>query len=296
MQSLPSPFYRGKVRDLYPVDDSTMVMVAADRVSAFDVVFNETIKGKGILLTEISNAWFYALAKSGFLQSRSLDAHLIETEIEKFPAPYNAHEELSGRAIYVRKVKRIDFECVVRGYLAGSAWKEYAATQSVCGMALPAGLKQASLLPEPIFTPATKAPDGEHDQNVSLEFMKSKIGAELTDRLATLSIDIFRFASELLQKEGILLCDTKFEFGLDGDRVVLIDEVLTPDSSRMWSENDYREGETPPGFDKQHIRDYVESIGWDKTPPAPPLPDDVCAKTVELYSEIHRRIFKVLHF
>ncbi|MDH5654719.1 MAG: phosphoribosylaminoimidazolesuccinocarboxamide synthase [Spirochaetia bacterium] len=293
----PDPFYKGKVRDLYPVSDTSMIIVASDRISAFDVVFPDIVPDKGKILNRVSLLWFEALRKSGFEQKHGLRDHILESEISKFPDPFTNYEPFEGRSILVQKTNRIDFECVVRGYLAGSGYKEYLKTGEICGHKLPKGLKNSDRLPEPIFTPATKAPDGEHDENVSIDYMRSRIGDTLTEKLEKLSIEIFQFASELLEPEGIILCDTKFEFGLDDDgAIVLIDEILTPDSSRYWNQAYYKPGENQTGYDKQFIRDYVESLGWDKKPPAPSLPEDVIQKTIQLYGEIQEKIQKALHF
>jgi phosphoribosylaminoimidazole-succinocarboxamide synthase len=292
---IPDPFYRGKVRDLYPVDETSMIIVASDRISAFDVVFAEPVPGKGRILTHVSSNWFSALRRSGFEERHKIFDHIIETDIRKFPEPYRNHEPFRGRAVHVKRTKRIDFECVVRGYLAGSGFKEYVKTGEVCGHTLPKGLQMASRLPAPIFTPATKAPEGEHDENISVSQMASVLGTELTERLERISIDIFKFAEALLEIEGILLCDTKFEFGMIGDDLYLIDEVLTPDSSRYWERKTWRPGINPPGYDKQYIRDYVEGLGWNKTPPPPQLPSEVIHKTIDLYEEIETKITRILH-
>ena len=287
---IPEPFYRGKVRDLYSVDDASMIIVASDRISAFDVVFRETVPGKGRILNSISTRWFFALRGSGLMQQLGFSDQLLADDVSKFPEPFRNHETFRDRAIHVRRTNRIDFECVVRGYLAGSGWKDYQRTGAVCGHKLPAGLRQAERLPEPIFTPATKAQIGDHDENVSVETMRAAIGIELTDRLERISIAIYQYARERMAARGILLCDTKFEFGLSGDGIVLIDEALTPDSSRYWDAETYAIGANPPGFDKQYIRDYLEELGWNKQPPPPALPADVIARTVDLYTEIERRI------
>ncbi len=301
-EPIPSPFYRGKVRDLYDAGDA-MILVASDRVSAFDVVFDEPVTGKGQILTDVSTRWFRHFRSGSTLslsddrpleQILDFDDHLISERIEDFPAPFTNYEPFRGRAVLVRKTKRVDFECVVRGYLAGSGWKDYQKTGSICGHALPPGMLDGQRLPEPIFTPATKEDTGKHDENVTVDFMRNQIGSELTDRLEQISIALFREASVRLAQVGILLCDTKFEFGLLEDRIVLIDEVLTPDSSRFWDESGYRPGKTAPGFDKQYIRDYLEGLDWDKRPPAPPLPDSVIEKTITLYREIERRIQKII--
>ena len=291
--SLPEPFYRGKVRDLFDAPDDTMIIVATDRVSAFDVVFPDPIPNKGAMLTRISNLWFDAMAASGFMREHDFRSHLVATNVDEFPAGMR-HEAWRDRAVHVRRVERIDFECVVRGYLAGSGWKDYQKTGMVCGHALPAGLEQAAALPRPIFTPATKAARGDHDENVTVEHMRRAVGPELTERLERISIAIYEFAAERMREAGIILCDTKFEFGRIGDTIYLIDEALTPDSSRYWDAETYRTGISPPGYDKQFIRDYLETGDWNKQPPPPPLPEEVLAKTAGLYQTIEERIARVL--
>lgn len=292
--NLPEPFYKGKVRNLYAVDDQTMLIVATDRVSAFDVVFPDPVPEKGITLNTISTMWFDSIRTSGLQEELNFRDHMISTDISEYPEPYKNNPDLKGRSMLVKRTNRVDFECVVRGYLAGSGWKEYVSTGAVCGHQLPDGLKQASRLPEPIFTPATKAPDGEHDENVSVEKMKEKVGIDLTRRLERISIELYKHAADIMSRAGIILCDTKFEFGVDGDEIYLIDEALTPDSSRYWDAAKYKVGTNPPGYDKQYIRDYSESLGWDKKPPAPSLPSEVIQNTRELYDEISRRIESVL--
>lgn len=296
MPELPEPFYRGKVRDLYAVDAERMIITASDRISAFDVVFGEVIPGKGRILNSISTAWFRALRGSGLMERLGFGDQLLATDAAEFPAPFRAHPELVDRSVLVRRTQRIDFECVVRGYLAGSGWKDYRKTGAVCGHALPAGLRQAEQLPQPIFTPATKAEPGNHDENVSVETMRAAIGAELTDKLERISIAIYEFARDRMAAQGILLCDTKFEFGLLGpeNEIILIDEALTPDSSRYWNADSYAVGGSPPGFDKQYIRDYLETLDWNKQPPAPALPAEVIQQTIALYSEIEERIGRAL--
>ncbi|MEQ9365115.1 MAG: phosphoribosylaminoimidazolesuccinocarboxamide synthase [Leptospirales bacterium] len=294
-QNIPEPFYRGKVRDLYAVDGGeSMIIVASDRISAFDVVFAEPIPGKGKILNSISTAWFRALRNSGLMQKLGFSDQLLADEVADFPEPFRNHDAFRGRAVQVRRTRRIDFECVVRGYLAGSGWKDYQTSGAICGHSLPAGLRQAERLPRPIFTPATKAELGDHDENVSVETMRAAIGKELTDRLEKISIAIYEYARDLMAPGGILLCDTKFEFGLIGDEIVLIDEALTPDSSRYWNADTYEVGGSPAGFDKQYIRDYLETLQWNKQPPAPTLPADVIERTIGLYSEIERRIKRAL--
>lgn len=280
------PVYRGKVRDIYDVDGK-MALVASDRVSAFDVVFNEGVPGRGVILTQISNHWFEILKPV-------VANHLIETEIEKMPSPVKDHPaELGGRTVLVKKCERIDFECIVRGYLMGSGHKEYQKTGEICGVKLPEGLKMGSRLPEPIFTPSTKADEG-HDINVSYEVMEEALGSELSSKLRDLSIKIFQFASEKLYKNGIILADTKFEFGFYDGEITLIDEVLTPDSSRYWKLDEYEkamaDGTPLPSMDKQILRDYLETLDWNKQPPPPQIPQEIIDKTLQKYQEIERII------
>lgn len=292
MSVLPEVSYRGKVRDLYQVDAGRLIICASDRVSAFDVVFPDLIPGKGILLNRISTRWFHCLRASDLLAELDIEDQLISDDPDQFPEPFTAHPALVDRSVLVRRTRRIDYECVVRGYLAGSGWKDYQRSGQVCGIDLPAGLQEAERLPEPIFTPATKAALGDHDENVSFAHMQSALGAELAERLRAASLAIYQFAADRMRRAGILLCDTKFEFGLLDERIVLIDEALTPDSSRYWNAGDYTPGSTPPGYDKQYIRDFAASSGWDKNPPAPHLPAHVIEKTLQLYEEIEQKILQ----
>jgi phosphoribosylaminoimidazole-succinocarboxamide synthase len=279
--SLPFPIHRrGKVRDVYDLGES-LLLVATDRISAFDVVLSPGIPDKGIVLTQISNFWF-----SRFADVRN---HLVETDFDRFPAELRAHEELRGRSVIARKCEVVPVECVARGYLAGSGWKEYRAGRAVCGVPLPDGLDQASRLPEPIFTPATKADEG-HDENISFERMRDLVGTELSEKLRDLTLSIYSLAAAWARERGIIIADTKFEFGLADGAIVWIDEVLTPDSSRFWPESEYRTGTSPASFDKQFVRDWLESTGWDKTPPAPELPDEVVAGTRARYVEAYERL------
>jgi len=282
------PDYRGKVRDIYDLGD-TLVLTASDRLSAFDVVFDQGIPERGKILTRISNHWFKVF--------HEIKNHIIETNVEKFPPPFsNYKEELGERSVWVKKAQRIDFECVVRGYLLGSGYKEYTETGSVCGVKLPDGLKKSEKLPSPIFTPATKVDKG-HDENVSFEYMKEKIGAELAEKLRDLSINIYTKGYKKLLEQGILLADTKLEFGLLDDEIILIDEILTPDSSRFFKADEYEkcaaEGVNPPSLDKQIVRDYLETLDWNKQPPAPKLPQEIINKTKEKYLEIEKIVLCV---
>ncbi len=287
MNHLPKPSYRGKVRDIYYLED-TMIIVVSDRISAFDIVFEQNIPDKGRILTSISNHWFSLI--------HQVKNHLLETDISKFPPPFCYHEELAYRSVWVKRAKRIDFECVVRGYLLGSAFKEYQKTGKICGIELPPSLKEAQKLPEPIFTPAAKIDKG-NDQNVTHSQMVNSIGKELTQRLEELSLQIYSWAASKLAEKGILLLDTKFEFGLLEDEIILIDEVLTPDSSRFSKKTEYQKyfdaNVPPPYMDKQVVRDHLNEIKWNKKPPAPVLPQDVLDKTNEKYVEIEKTILQI---
>lgn len=277
------PFFaKGKVRDIYDLGDR-LLLVASDRISAFDVVMNEPIPGKGIVLTTLSAYWFEATA--GLLPS-----HYISIDPEDFPRELKPFSDrLFGRAMLVKRAQRIDIECVVRGYLSGSAWNEYRGTGTVAGVRLPEGLVESEKLAQPIFTPATKSDSG-HDINISIEEMKRLVGADLTETLVRKSIDLYSFAEERARSRGIILADTKFEFGIRDGEVILIDEVCTPDSSRFWPADSYAPGGPQPSFDKQYLRDYLLSVGWAKEPPPPPLPAEVVAKTAEKYREAFVRI------
>jgi phosphoribosylaminoimidazole-succinocarboxamide synthase len=271
---------RGKVRDIYEVGDALLI-VATDRLSAFDVVLPTPIPEKGRILTQLSLFWFEQL---GDLVPHHV---LSSSEFPKELAPYR--DVLNGRAMLARRTEPIAIECVVRGYLAGSGWKEYQNTQSICGITLPAGLQESDRLPEPIFTPATKASSG-HDENISFEEAAARVGQQLAERLRGVSLEIYRRAAAYAAPRGILLADTKFEFGLDGGELIWIDEALTPDSSRFWPADQYAPGRAQPSFDKQYVRDYLEQIGWSKQPPAPELPPDVVAATRTKYREAYERL------
>ena len=275
----------GKVRDIYAADDGHLLLVASDRVSTFDVVHPTPIPDKGRVLTGVSAFWFDHLADV-------VGNHLVSTDVADFGEAAQSHrDELAGRTMLVDELQIVPFECVVRGYLVGSGWKEYQAGGTVCGIELPDGLVEADQLPEPIFTPATKAEQGEHDENVSFEVMASRAGRDLAERLREISLELYRRGATVAADRGIILADTQFEFGLDADgEIVLADEVMTPDSSRYWPADRWRPGATPPSFDKQFVRDYATSTGWDKAPPAPELPDDVVAATRDKYIEAYERI------
>jgi phosphoribosylaminoimidazole-succinocarboxamide synthase len=274
---------RGKVRDNYAVGDDKLLIVTSDRLSAFDVVLGEPIPAKGKVLNQLANFWFDRL-------SHIVPNHLTGIAPESVVAPDEV-EQVAGRGVVVRRLKPILIEAVVRGYLAGSGWKEYQAGGSVCGVALPPGLRNAEKLPEPIFTPAAKAELGEHDENISFADAAGRIGLELAEEIREISIKLYLEASKYAATRGIIIADTKFEFGLDDDGTLyLMDEVLTADSSRFWPADEYQVGVNPPSFDKQFVRDWLETQPWGKTPPAPKLPDDVVAKTAEKYQEALTRL------
>ena len=275
-------FKRGKVRDLYELEDKLLI-VATDRISAFDCVLSDGIPYKGKVLTELSKFWFN-------LTQDIISNHLIFSKEGNFPQSLLPFKDvLKGRSILVKKSEPIPIECVVRGYLAGSAYKEYQMNRSVCGIPLPENLRLADKLPEPIFTPATKTEKG-HDVNISKEKMKKMIGDELTRKLEKISLQIYKRASHFLDPKGFILSDTKLEFGIYNGEIILIDELLTPDSSRFWSREDYKPGSSPVSFDKQFLRDYLENLGWNKTPPAPSLPLKIIKKTSQKYLEAYHRI------
>src|SRR6266550_2134650 len=271
---------RGKVRDVYDLGES-FLFVATDRISAFDVVLSPGIPEKGRILNQISVFWFRHFP--------AIDNHLLESDFDRFPSEVRAHDELRGRSVIVRKCSVIPIECVARGYLAGSGWKEYQQSGTVCGIQLQPGLKVASKLREPIFTPATKEETG-HDENISFERMSEIIGEDLAAQLRDLTLKIYKQSADFALSRGIIIADTKFEFGLDKGRSIWIDEALTPDSSRFWPADQYAVGKNPPSFDKQFVRDWLESTGWDKNPPAPELPPDVVAKTREKYIAAYRQL------
>ena len=277
LDSLPR-IGRGKVRDIYAVDGDKMMIVVTDRLSAFDVVLPDPIPDKGRVLTELANFWFEKLG-------HVVPNHLTGIDPESVVKGAGEKEQVRGRAIVVKKLKPLPVEAVVRGYLIGSGWKDYQATGAVCGIQLAKGLKQAQKLPEPIFTPATKADSG-HDENISFERMCEIIGKDAGGKMKDISIRLYKEASEFAATKGIIIADTKFEFGLDSrDELVLIDEVLTADSSRFWPADQYQVGMSPPSYDKQFVRDYLETLDWDKTPPAPRLPADVILRTSAKYRE-----------
>lgn len=273
-----SPAARGKVRDIYDAGDKLLI-VATDRLSAFDVILPTPIPDKGRVLTQLSLFWFDLLREV-------IPNHVLSAT--EFPAPFDTYrDELAGRSMLVRKTAPLPIECVVRGYVSGSGWKDYRATGKICGISLPAGLQESDRLPEPIFTPATKAATG-HDENISFESAVSLIGKERAQRVREVSLEIYRRAAAYAAPRGILLADTKFEFGVLNDELIWIDEALTPDSSRFWPAAQYKPGGPQPSFDKQFVRDYLESIRWPKTPPGPELPSEVVAATRDKYREAYR--------
>jgi len=275
-------FARGKVRDVFDLGDRLLI-VASDRISAFDCVMPNGIPGKGKILTAMSLFWFD-------LMEDVVEHHLIASDVDAYPSALRRFREvLEGRSMWVRKAERFDVECVVRGYLAGSGWREYRESGTICGIKLPEGLREADRLPETLFTPATKAEHG-HDENISFERAAQLIGAARATQLRDLSIAVYEKAREYAEARGILIADTKFEFGLCDGRVILIDEMLSPDSSRFWPKDRYEPGRSQDSFDKQFVRDYLETLNWDKTPPAPELPEEVVQKTLEKYREAYRRL------
>ncbi len=271
--------HRGKVRDIYDIDDRHMLIVTTDRLSAFDVVLPDPIPGKGAVLTMMSNFWF------------DRTRHLIPNQLVNFPLEKALKDpaerkQIEGRAVVVRKLKALPVEAIVRGYIVGSGWKEYLKSGTVCGINLPAGLKEAGKLPEPIFTPSTKADVGQHDENISFEKAAEILGQDIAQRVKSATLTIYKKCAAYALTCGIIIADTKLEFGIDENgTLTLIDEVLTPDSSRFWPADSYQPGANPPSFDKQYVRDYLESIGWAKKPPAPKLPPEIVAKTAEKYRE-----------
>jgi phosphoribosylaminoimidazole-succinocarboxamide synthase len=273
---------KGKVRDIYAVGDDKMLIVASDRLSAFDVVLPDPIPDKGRVLNEMANFWFKRLGHVVPNQLTGIDPESVVSPEEK--------AQVRGRSVVVKKLKPLPIEAVVRGYIIGSGWKDYQKTGRICGIELPKGLRQAEKLPEPIFTPATKAQSG-HDENIAFSEVEQLIGKELAARVREVSIRLYKEAADYAATRGILIADTKFEFGLNSqNELVLIDEVLTADSSRFWPADSYQVGISPPSFDKQYVRDYLESLTWDKTPPAPKLPDDVIARTSQKYRDALERL------
>jgi phosphoribosylaminoimidazole-succinocarboxamide synthase len=277
------PYASGKVRDVYTLDNNHLLFVATDRISAFDYVLATGIPQKGRVLTQMSVFWFE------FLHDL-VPNHMVTTDTDRYPAALRKYaDQLRGRSMLVNRAEMFPVECVVRGYISGSAWKEYKASGAVCGIQLPQGLKESDQLPEPIFTPATKATSG-HDENISFEQMAKLIGADLSTQLRDVSLAIYKKASDYARQRGVIIADTKFEFGRTAAGITLADEVLTPDSSRFWPADKYQPGKAQESFDKQYVRDYLEEIRWNKQPPAPALPAEVARKTSEKYLEAYRQI------
>ena len=282
IKSLPL-LHKGKVRDIYEIDDKHLLIVTTDRLSAFDVVMNEPIPYKGFVLTQMADFWFQKLS---YVVANHLSGITPESVVSE-----NEVAQVKNRAIVARKLKALPIEAIVRGYLSGSGWKDYQNTQTVCGIKLPQGLKESAKLNEPIFTPSSKEAVGQHDENISYEECEARIGKEIASRIKEISIKLYQEASAFALTKGIIIADTKFEFGLDDkNNLVLIDEILTPDSSRFWPLDQYREGVSQPSFDKQFIRDWLESSGWNKTPPPPSLPLDVITKTSQKYLEAFQKL------
>jgi phosphoribosylaminoimidazole-succinocarboxamide synthase len=272
---------RGKVRDIYEIDKDTLLLVTTDRMSAFDVIMNEPIPYKGVVLNQITLFWMDMFKDI-------LPNHLIASEVKDFPEPLHKYAaDLEGRSVLVRKAKPLPIECIVRGHITGSGWKDYLKTGSVCGHALPAGLKESEKLATPLFTPSTKAELGEHDENITVEQAVGMIGEELARKVEAVSIAIFSQGREFAESKGIIIADTKFEFGMLDGELILIDEVLTPDSSRFWPMAGYTPGKGQPSFDKQYLRDWLSAQPWDKTPPPPALPENVIAETKKKYEEAY---------
>lgn len=277
------PVKQGKVRDIFDFGENLLI-VATDRISAFDVVMNEPIPGKGYVLTRISEFWFQAT-------ENIIANHMILTSVGAFPEACQPHRDtLAGRSMWVRKAKPLPVECIVRGYLAGSGLKDYRRTGAICGHGLPPGLQESDRLPQPIFTPSTKAEGSDHDMNISFDQMAEIIGTDLAKRLREVSLALYKKGSEIAEQQDIIIADTKFEFGLIDDELILIDEVLTPDSSRFWSKDHYQPGKPQASFDKQFLRDFLESLDWDKTPPPPEIPGEIISKTAEKYNEALQRL------
>lgn len=275
---------RGKVRDIYDIDDDTLLIVTTDRMSAFDVIMSSPIPMKGVVLNQLTLFWMKRFA-------HLVPNHIRESDISRYPAALHPYrDELAGRSLLAKKAKALPVECIVRGYLAGSGWKDYRKTGEVCGYTLPAGLRESSRLPEPLFTPSTKANIGQHDENISLHETEKLLGSKNARSVADLTMAIYRQASEYAAERGIIIADTKLEFGMVDGELTLIDEVITPDSSRFWSAAEYVPGKSQPSFDKQYLRDWLEDQPWDKTPPPPALPDAVIKTTTEKYLQAYHII------
>lgn len=278
--------HRGKVRDMYeiPGHEDKLLMVASDRISAYDVVMQDPIPGKGAILTKLSLFWFDLLGDI-------VPNHLITAEVSEYPAPCQKYrDQLEGRSMLVKRSQVLPIECIVRGYISGSFWNAYRKNTTVCGYELPAGMQESEKFEHPLFTPSTKAEQGEHDENISVERMAEIIGRDLAEKVQDISVRLYEKAADYARSKGIIIADTKFELGLIDNELILIDEVLTPDSSRFWPLDEYSPGRGQPSFDKQFLRDYLSSLDWDKKPPAPPLPSEIIDKTKARYVEAVRRI------
>ncbi|KJS01073.1 MAG: phosphoribosylaminoimidazole-succinocarboxamide synthase [Desulfobulbaceae bacterium BRH_c16a] len=278
--------HRGKVRDMYEIPgyDDILLMVATDRISAYDVIMDDAIPGKGEILTQLSLFWFDLLGDI-------VENHLITADVEKYPEACRPYaEQLQGRSILVKKTKPLTIECIVRGYISGSFWSAYKKDPVVCGFQLPAGMKESDKFPQPLFTPSTKAELGDHDENISIEAMEKIVGSERARKIAEICIALYQKAADYALTKGIIIADTKFELGDHNGELILIDEVLTPDSSRFWPVDKYEPGKSQPSFDKQYLRDYLSSLDWNKTPPPPPLPEEIVEKTRLRYEESVQRI------
>ena len=280
--SFPQPVRTGKVREIYAAGDSCII-VASDRISAFDCILPTLIPEKGRVLSTLSSWWFDRT-------QHIVDNHLISSAVDEFPSPFRGHDAWRGRAMLVRRAEVLPVECVVRGYLAGSGWKEYQNSQSVCGEKLPAGLQESSRLPQPIFTPTTKAEVGDHDEPIDFARAEEILGVEMAARVREISLQLYRFAADLADERGLILADTKFEFGLVNGELTLVDEIFTPDSSRFWDAKDYAPGRAQESFDKQFVRDYLEALNWNKMPPAPALPSTIVLQTQSKYFAAYERI------
>ncbi len=280
--SFPQPLRAGKVREIYAAGDD-FIIVASDRISAFDCILPTPIPEKGRVLSTLSAWWFERT-------QQIVPNHLISSDVDEFPAPFESHDEWRGRAMLVKRADVLPVECVVRGYLAGSGWKEYQKTQSVCGESLPTGLEESSQLPQPIFTPTTKAEVGAHDEAIDFARTEEILGAEMAGRVRDISLRLYEFAADVARERGLILADTKFEFGLVDGELTLVDEIFTPDSSRFWDAKEYAPGRAQDSFDKQFVRDYLEALNWNKTPPAPELPSTIVAQTQSKYFAAYERI------
>ncbi len=278
--------HRGKVRDMYeiPGHEDKLLMVATDRISAYDVIMDDPVPGKGQVLTQISLFWFNLLGDI-------VPNHLISADIDSFPSVCRQYrDQLEGRSMLVKRTKVVPIECIVRGYISGSFWKAYQKDTTVCGFELPQGLQESDKFPQPLFTPSTKAEQGLHDENISLEQMEQAVGKELAGKMASISLELYTTAADYARTKGIIIADTKFELGMDGDEIILIDEVLTPDSSRFWPLDEFTPGKGQPSFDKQFLRDYLSSLDWAKEPPPPKLPADIIEKTKARYEEAQKKL------